>query len=313
MRPLLITLMLLVVVLPGTAAAHSLGLSLLKLTQTGDQRFAVAWQPSPALERLQGDHPLSFPETCTFDSPVLICSNGLSGDVRVANLPPHAEVVLHMTTRSGQHYQVMRDGLATVDEAAPPAVLETFGHYFIIGIEHILLGIDHLLFVSGLVLLVGFNRGLIWAVTAFTLSHSITLILSMLDLVRVPIGPVEAVIALSIVLVIREAMSNRQTLSRRLPWLVAFGFGLIHGLGFASALGEIGLPANQEFAALAAFNLGVEAGQLAALAVIWAGVRVFTSIPRAPERTAWLTTCYLIGTAATYWTLERTWGLFVPA
>ena len=311
MRPLLVTLMLLMVVLPGAAAAHSLGLSLLKLNQTGDQRYSVAWQPSPALGRLQADHPLSFPDACTFEAPVLTCNSGLRGDIRVANLPPHAEVVLHLTTRSGQHYQVLRDGLATVDEAAPPAVMATFGHYFIIGIEHILLGIDHLLFVSGLVLLVGFNRGLIWAVTAFTLSHSITLILSMLDVLRVPIGPVEAVIALSIVLVVREAMSPRQTLSRRLPWLVAFGFGLIHGLGFASALGEIGLPVTQEFAALASFNLGVEAGQLAVLAIIWAGVRAYQAVPRAPERTAWLAACYLIGTAATYWTLERTWGLFV--
>lgn len=311
MRRLLATFVFLAVVVPGTATAHSLGLSLLKLNQTGDQRYSVAWQPSPALERLQGEHALSFPEACTLDAPVLTCGNGLSGDIRVADLPPHAEVVLHLTTASGQHYQVMRDGVATVDEAAPPAVMATFGHYFIIGIEHILLGIDHLLFVSSLVLLVGFNRGLIWAVTAFTLSHSITLILSMLDLVRVPIGPVEAVIALSIVLVVREAMSPRQTLSRRLPWLVAFGFGLIHGLGFASALGEIGLPVSQEFAALAAFNLGVEAGQLAALAIIWAAVRAFQKVPRAPERTAWLTACYLTGTAATYWTLERSWGLFV--
>lgn len=312
MTRLISVLLLLAALLPATAGAHSLGLSLLKLNQTGDQRYSVAWQPSPALARLQRDHSLSFPEGCRLDSPVLTCDNGLTGEIRIAELPPHAEVVLHLTTASGEQYRVMRDGRATVAEGATPALMETIGHYGVIGVEHILLGVDHLLFVVGLVLLVGFNRGLIWAITAFTVSHSITLILSMLDLVRVPIGPVEVVIALSIVLVIREAMAGRQTLSRRLPWLVAFGFGLIHGLGFASALGDIGLPASQELAALVAFNLGVEAGQLMALAVIWIAVWAFRGLklPRAPERAARLTTCYLAGTAATYWTLERAWGVF---
>lgn len=309
----LITLtLLLLAALPDNAEAHSLGLSQLRLNQTDETRYTVVWQPSPALAQRQLDHTLRFPEDCRFEAPLLHCPDGLVGQVSVAKLPPHAEVVLHLTTRSGQfHYQVMPDGQTELALAADSSgALSTFRGYLVIGAEHILQGIDHLLFVTGLVLLVGFNRGLIRAITAFTLSHSLTLVLSMLDLIRVPVGPVEVVIALSIVLVVREAMARRETLTRRWPWLIAFGFGLVHGLGFASALGDIGLPERQELTALLAFNLGVEGGQLAALAVIWAAVKGYQCIPTAPRRPAWLSACYLAGTAASFWTLERTWSLF---
>ena len=135
-----------------------------------------------------------------------------------------------------------------------------------LGVEHILSGIDHLLFVVALLFLVGFNRQLVWTITAFTLAHSLTLASAALGWLTLRSPPVEATIALSIVLVAGEALHKRETLARRLPALVAFLFGLVHGLGFAGALSEIGLPQNHLATALLTFNLGVELGQLVAVA-----------------------------------------------
>ena len=162
-----------------------------------------------------------------------------------------------------------------VDEA--PGAGAVAGSYLVIGVEHILLGFDHLLFVLCLVLLVGFNRRLVVAVTTFTLAHSVTLVLAALELVSVPGEPVEAVIALSIVLLAVEILhQQRGTLSwtAQHPWLVSLGFGLIHGLGFAGALEEVGLPGSQLPLALAMFNVGVELGQLAFVLVLFAAWRV---------------------------------------
>ena len=138
--------------------------------------------------------------------------------------------------------------------------------YARLGVEHILTGWDHLLFVLGLVLLVGPGRILLWTITAFTVGHSVTLALAALGMVRVPQGPMEAAIALSIYLLAVELIRNRAgriTFVQRAPWLVAGGFGLLHGLGFAGALAEVGLPQGEIPLALFAFNLGIELGQLA--------------------------------------------------
>jgi hydrogenase/urease accessory protein HupE len=134
--------------------------------------------------------------------------------------------------------------------------------YTLLGVEHILSGYDHLLFVIGLLFLVGFQRRLVWTISAFTLAHSLTLASAALGWLTLRAPPVEACIALSIVLVAYEALQKEQTLSRRWPALVAFGFGLVHGLGFAGVLQEIGLPQQHLLAALLAFNVGVEIGQL---------------------------------------------------
>jgi hydrogenase/urease accessory protein HupE len=154
------------------------------------------------------------------------------------------------------------------------AVTGTFdvaGTYLALGIEHILLGIDHLLFVLALLILVTGWRRLVWTITAFTAAHSITLAAATLGFVRVAPGPVEAVIALSIVFVAMEIVRTRQgrpgvTESR--PWIVAFAFGLLHGFGFAGALARIGLPENDIPIALLFFNVGVEAGQLLFVAAV---------------------------------------------
>jgi hypothetical protein len=183
--------------------------------------------------------------------------------------------------------------------------------YLVLGVEHILGGIDHLLFVASLLFLVGFQRRLLWTISAFTLAHSLTLASAALGWLTLRSAPVEASIALSIVLVAAEALDmkrlrergERPTLSQRLPALVAFLFGLIHGLGFAGALAEIGLPQNHLATALLTFNLGVEVGQLLAVCVVWAVwwlVRNSAFAQRA--RTPLL---YGIGSVAAYWSWLR--------
>jgi hydrogenase/urease accessory protein HupE len=149
--------------------------------------------------------------------------------------------------------------------AAAPTWLDTARTYFLLGVEHILLGIDHLTFVLALLLLVRNTWMLVKVITAFTLAHSITLAAAALGWAHIPQAPVEAVIALSIMFVAAETLrphGNGDGLARKAPWIIAFAFGLLHGLGFGGALKEIGLPQSDVPLALLTFNLGVEAGQL---------------------------------------------------
>jgi hydrogenase/urease accessory protein HupE len=181
------------------------------------------------------------------------------------------------------------------------------GGYFALGVEHILGGIDHLLFVFCLVLLVRGRWRLLQTITAFTLAHSISLVAATLGYVQVPSAPVEASIALSIVLLACELLrpASRQGLAARWPWLLAFCFGLLHGLGFAGALSEVGLPAGGIPLALLLFNLGVEAGQLlfvgAVLMVLAALRRLRGAWPQ------WLrqVPAYAVGSVSAFWLLQR--------
>jgi hydrogenase/urease accessory protein HupE len=191
--------------------------------------------------------------------------------------------------------------------------LLTIGKTYVgLGINHILFGIDHLLFVFCLLLLVRDTRKLLLTVTAFTVAHSITLTAATLGVVRVPAAPVEATIALSIVFLARELLSGEagcSTVTRTYPWIVAFSFGLLHGLGFASALAEIGLPQNEIPLALFAFNLGVELGQLAFIAVVLSVWRLARSVVRAAPA-AMLTLAprlagYVVGITASFWIFVR--------
>ena len=184
--------------------------------------------------------------------------------------------------------------------------------YFALGIEHILLGFDHLLFVIGLVLLIRRGRQVAVTVTMFTLAHSLTLALTTLGWLAVSRRPVEICIALSIVFLAREIVRSPNTtgggapsLAKRLPGLVAFVFGLLHGLGFAAALAEIGLPQGEVPLALLSFNLGVEAGQLAVVAgafALLAGIARARPAALGPVRRA---AAYGIGITAAFWLFER--------
>ena len=205
---------------------------------------------------------------------------------------------------------------------ATPAAGEVAASYFRLGVEHILFGFDHLLFVLSLVILVRNWRRVVLTVTAFTLAHSITLVAATLGFVSVPGPPIEAAIALSIVLVAVEIVNDRRgqpSFAARWPWLIAFCFGLLHGFGFAGALAEVGLPHHAIPVALLFFNLGVEAGQLsfvaAALAAGWAvrrtmALRLEPAVIQKTVGTFDIIATYAIGTVAAYWLIERTSALF---
>lgn len=191
---------------------------------------------------------------------------------------------------------------------AKPAAWQVARTYLLLGIEHILLGIDHLLFVFVLLLLAGATRSLIAAITAFTIAHSITLAAASLGYVHAPSKPIEAAIALSIAFAAAEVLRARAGnggLAARLPWLAAFGFGLLHGFGFAGALSEIGLPVGQIPLALLFFNLGVEAGQVLFVAAMLGLAALIRAVRFQAPRWAMSATAYLIGTLAIAWTLQR--------
>jgi len=210
-----------------------------------------------------------------------------------------------------------KDGVSTSASIGPnnptykfvgsPSTFETIKAYTVLGVEHILNGTDHLLFVACLVMIAGTFRKLLWTITGFTLAHSITLFLSALDIVHVPIPPIEASIALSIVFLASEiARGDKNSLTYLYPGLISSSFGLLHGFGFASALMEIGLPQQEKVYALLFFNVGVEFGQLlfvsVLLSIIWGLNRIF-------KKTAnfqWdKPVAYVIGSISMMWLIQR--------
>jgi len=195
---------------------------------------------------------------------------------------------------------------------ASPDAFEVVQTYTVLGIEHILTGFDHLLFVLALVILVKGVRRLIATVTAFTVAHSLTLVAATLGWVHVPGPPVEAAIALSIMFVAAEIVHSRQGmngLTERFPWIVAFTFGLLHGFGFASALSEVGLPQTAIPVALLFFNVGVEIGQLLFIAFVFAAIALARQALRRfamPQPAwSWRVSPYAIGSVAAFWAIQR--------
>ncbi|NIZ60290.1 hypothetical protein DL239_04810 [Sedimentitalea sp. CY04] len=202
-----------------------------------------------------------------------------------------------------------------------PGALRVLLDYILLGADHILEGFDHLLFVFALLLLIRDKWRLVGAITAFTVAHSITLAAASMGWLTVPGPPVEAVIALSIVFLAVELAKRRDgamRLSERWPWLVSFSFGLLHGLGFAGALRDIGLPESDLLMALLGFNIGVEIGQLAFVAVVLTIATLAAKLAPAiethlrrsdgPINTA---LAYSIGGIAAYWVVERISGFVI--
>lgn len=189
-----------------------------------------------------------------------------------------------------------------------PSGWSVAGEYLKLGVEHILLGIDHLLFVLALLLITRGTWRLVKTVTAFTVAHSITLVLAALGFVHVPQAPVEAVIALSIVFVATEilrARAGHEGIATRAPWTVAFTFGLLHGFGFAGALAEIGLPEGHIPLALLFFNVGVELGQLLFIAAVLSAIATIRRIQLRFPRWTELVPPYAIGSLAMFWVIQR--------
>jgi hydrogenase/urease accessory protein HupE len=209
----------------------------------------------------------------------------------------------------GKHTFLLHPTSSEIAIPRSPGKWTVVAAYTTLGIEHILLGFDHLLFVLALVLLVGGCRKLVGTITAFTVAHSITLAFATLGVVHVPGPPVEACIALSILflaLEILRGLGGKETLTARKPWLIAFTFGLLHGLGFAGALSEIGLPQGEIPLALACFNVGVELGQLAFVAVVLLLIRALKVRPDWPLA-ARLVPPYAIGAVSAFWVIQRIW------
>ena len=208
----------------------------------------------------------------------------------------------------GQTTTIIRPSEAWIIISEPQGTWTVIREYTVLGIEHILSGIDHLLFVLALLLITKGTIPLIKTITAFTLAHSITLGLAALGFVRMPVAPIEAIIALSIVFVAVEIIHARQGvigLTARSPWIVAFTFGLLHGFGFAGALSAIGLPVGHIPVALLFFNVGVELGQLMFVAAVLSVVALLSRIRLPLPRWAGLVLPYTIGSIAMFWVFQR--------
>ncbi len=287
--------------LGGLAEAHTFEAAYLSLDEATPGVFDVRFKvPTEAAYATSEGLALILP--CEGTPSQVRCPDGLSGEVGIDGLAGLHGIV-HIRWADG------REQISAIQPDSPTIEIEAESSnpvsvtYTLLGIEHILLGFDHLLFVLGLVLIVGRDaRRLVGTLTAFTAGHSVTLALAALGMVTLPSAPVEACIALSVVLLAREAVLGEDGLVRQKPWLVAAGFGLLHGLGFAGALREIGLPTNAIWQALLTFNIGVELGQILFVTAIWVPLFALTERPR-------LAVAYGIGGLAAAWTLERVIGL----
>jgi hydrogenase/urease accessory protein HupE len=303
---------------------HEVRPGYLELRQTDTQTYAVLWKVPAVGEMSLSIHP-RFPENCapvgesshyraadSFTEHVSIaCSGGLNGRmIGIDGIGGTITDVLVRIERLDGSEQVTRLSSSSpsfIVEAAPRR-LEVARTYLALGVMHILTGIDHLLFVSGLLLLVTGVRRLLLTVSAFTLSHTVTLCLATLGFVHVRPAPVEAVIALSILFVALEVLRKNETpasLAQRKPWLVAFSFGLLHGLGFAGGLSAAGLPVGHIPLALGFFSAGVEVGHFSFVAValiLIAAVRQWTM--KLPTW-SWRLPPYAIGGISAYWLIVR--------
>lgn len=283
---------------------------LLKVPAMGDQRLGLyASLPercTPLAEPLRSSDGSAYTERWT-----VRCTDGLRGGV--IGIDGLSATLTDALVRIGY-----ADGSAEIARLTPEAPVFTVAGaqtgwevaqtYFVLGADHILFGIDHLVFVLALILLIRAPWMLFKTITAFTVAHSITLAGATLGLFNLPQKPVEAAIALSIAFVARELLLQRPgeaRLSDRMPWVVAFAFGLLHGFGFATALKDTGLPQGDVPLALLTFNLGVEAGQIVFVLLVLAAIQALRALSMFPAFVEHRLVPYLIGTVAMVWLLSR--------
>jgi hydrogenase/urease accessory protein HupE len=321
------TILLIIIMVAGQGIkAHEIRPALLNITEREVGVFDVLWKVPAVGDKVIGIRPI-LPKSLVAIGPST--HNKLPGTI-----VEYATYELKGESMAGD--RIFIDGLSTVqidvlvkiqylDGTSHSALLQPHSPEYIIpkpgtkttiswsywrmGVEHILGGIDHLLFVLALLLLVPNRWKLLKTITAFTVAHSITLGLATLGLVNIPPGPTEAIIALSIVFLAIEIVQSHQgkySMTERYPWIVAMIFGLFHGLGFAGALTQVGLPAQEIPLALLMFNIGVETGQImfvfAVLIVIASLNRFKISWPQ----WSWKIMPYGIGSIATFWVIQRT-------
>jgi hypothetical protein len=326
-------LAVLVMLFSASVEAHEVRPAYLELRQTGAETYDALWKVPGRGDNLRLGLYVELPASCTNVSEprgVFVanafterwsfrCPGGLTGStIRIAGLSATMTDVLVRLERLDGTTQASRltPSAASLIVAAAPSATQVARTYLSLGVEHILGGMDHLLFVLALLLLVRGWRRIVVTVTAFTVAHSLTLGAATLGVLRVSQQPIEAVIALSIAFVAAELLrgEHRQSLTARWPWIVAFTFGLLHGFGFAGALSEVGLPQSAIPLALLFFNVGVEVGQLLFIAVVLAtsalgrvvigrlepgtlGAHLSSFSRLAPP--------YAIGSVAMFWVIQR--------
>ena len=318
--------LLVALVLADPASADELRPGYLELTQQDAQHWRMVWK-APVLGGLATHARPLVPPQCRQSAPTarlegaaliaesrLTCNRDLAGsDVGLAGMDAAFTDALVRIAPLGRPVQAARltPGHAVVTVATVPDRWAVARSYIALGTQHILTGYDHLLFVVALVLLLGQLGVVVRAATAFTVAHSLTLVGTTLGLIGLAQAPVEALIALSIVFLAVEVVKQdpaQPRLSERIPWVVAFGFGLIHGFGFAGALREIGLPEGDVPTALLAFNLGVEAGQLVIVSFGLAALALIRRFAPSALRPVKLAASYAIGITASFWFIQRLVG-----
>ena len=314
------------------ASAHESRPLYVEIVERAPSTFAVTWKIPPSALAVTSPV-VVMPEACAASAPpggtrlvkrqLFKCKSDLSGEQIRIDFPrynPSISTLFRLQRLTGEKHTVIKGPKDPAwhipDREGTVSVAK---EYLVLGIEHILKGYDHLLFVACLMLIAGTWRRILITITGFTIAHSVTLALAALNLVRVPVPPVEAAIALSIVFLATEiARERRDTLTWRYPIAVAGSFGLLHGFGFASVLNEIGLPQTEIPAALLFFNVGVEVGQVLFVAVLVALVSAITGLrvsqkegnaggillPVRLDRPA----AYLAGSLAAYWMIDRIAG-----
>lgn len=296
------------------AAAHETAMGVLELREVRPGSYVARWTLAPTMgaDRVR----MVFPPHCAWRPPSLECgAQGLVGRVTVDNLGADMSAVLvRVRPMAGEvrSYTLTTGSpvVSVLGGAAPTwgTWRELGVTYANIGIDHILLGFDHLLFVLGLIWLVPGGWRLAKTITAFTVGHSISLAAAAYGVVGVPERPLNACIALSIVFLAVEIVNKQRGqdgLTARYPWAVAGGFGLVHGIGFASALSNLGIERELLFPALLAFNVGVEVGQLAFVGVVLALFWAHRQLGAAGPRWTALAPAYAIGAVSMFWFLGR--------
>jgi len=309
-KSVLLLVLMACALLAAPAHAHEMSMAEMEVRETAPGEFLWQWSASSDKRPMGNDLEPRWPESCEARTNLVRCGkNGLKGTFSVDGVGKRYSAVLVKIFWLDGQSQVY-----TLTGSQPSAQLygsaddhrglaEIARVYVVLGVQHILSGIDHLAFVISLLFLVGFRRRLLGTISAFTLAHSLTLACSVFGWITLRSAPVEATIALSIVLVAGEGLRDRETLARRVPALVSFLFGLVHGLGFAGALKSIGLPQSHLPAALLSFNVGVELGQL--LVVLVAFLLVRLPVPQRWLGRARGPALYVVGSVAAYWSLLR--------
>jgi hydrogenase/urease accessory protein HupE len=326
---LIATLLLLIGLMPATGArAHEIRPALLNIVEQEAGWFEVTWKVPVLGEQVLSLRPILPPSLVPVGPPAKhtlpgaqiefstfkIEEGSLVGEtILIEGLSAQQiDVLLQIALADGTtHSAILRPKSTSFVVPAEESSWEVASSYWIMGTTHILTGIDHLLFVLALMLIVPGYWMLFKTITAFTVAHSLSLGLAALGFVHVPPGPTEAVIALSILFLALEVVRSRQGkfgLTERAPWIVAFLFGLFHGLGFAGALTQIGLPEHAIPLALFMFNVGVETGQILFVSGVLVVTAALRRLPFAWPAESWRLAPYAIGSAAAFWTIERVTG-----